>query len=638
MDILVGGRELIGSGLRCVLLGLLVTFFSGHVLAQAVPDAGKPRDIEGSFSTRDISLPAEDVGDGSFGFVVPPKRERLPDDKTVRISHVVVQRLTPRDKLSEKCKIVESVEVCPVCVDVESEGFCAIRVVDPELDQILSEILKSYDNQLTLFDLEDVAGGITKFYRERELILDAAFLPPQTIKNETLVIHILQGRLGQLTVKGNKRYQPDVLLAPFTELAGKPVSRAAITNALLNVWEYPGFAMAERKSRLTFLPGQTTGLTDLDLEVYEEESAYNLSFSLDNSGSEYTGVYRARVDVDFNNLTGNADRLSGSLLRNFNPGNGNFFSLSYDRPVISSDYRMTVGGARNAFDLGQELASLNIEGTAEQAYISLERSFQRSFRERRTGYARLTVKKAETLSDNIQTAEDRLTVLDLGTDYLFADEWKSPSGKANQTLVSAAFSHGFGGLFGSMDAKDDSNASRTGSSGKKAGGQFNKVVAEMTRKQQLSDDSWLWLRLNAQYSPNLLVSLEQMSLGGPNSVRAYPSAEYLRDSGYFASVEWSKNLSFLDEHPVPEWLSGGRQLNWGRALAFTMFVDYAAGWRNEPLANEKRYAQLSGYGIGLNLHTSKAFINATLASPVNSESPSNGDNPQFFISAKFQMF
>ncbi len=115
-------------------------------------------------------------------------------------------------------------------------------MVDQELDQILSEILESYGNQLTLFDLEDVAGSITKFYRERELILDAAFLPPQTITDETLVIHILQGRLGQLTVKGNKRYQTDVLLAPFTELAGKPVSRAAITNALLNVWEYPGFA------------------------------------------------------------------------------------------------------------------------------------------------------------------------------------------------------------------------------------------------------------------------------------------------------------------------------------------------------------------------------------------------------------
>ncbi len=40
---------------------------------------------------------------------------------------------------------------------------------------------------------------------------------------------------------------------------------------------------AERKSRLTFLPGKTTGLTDLDLEVYEEKSAYNLSFTLDNT-------------------------------------------------------------------------------------------------------------------------------------------------------------------------------------------------------------------------------------------------------------------------------------------------------------------------------------------------------------------
>ncbi len=189
-----------------------------------------------------------------------------------------------------------------------------------------------------------------------------------------------------------------------------------------------------------------------------------------------------------------------------------------------------------------------------------------------------------------------------------------------------------------MDAKNDPDSSRTGSSGDKAGGQFNKVVADITRKQQLSADSWLWLRLNAQYSQSLLVSLEQMSLGGPNSVRAYPSAEYLRDSGYFASVEWATNLPFLDKHPLPEWLAGGRKLSWGRALALSLFADHGAGWRNEHLGNEQHHVQLTGYGVGLSLQTPKVYINASLASPLNSEAPSNGHNPQFFISAEFQLF
>ena len=504
----VRGEGSIELRLCCRLLGLVIAFSSGCVLAQAIPDAGKPRDIREGFPTSDISLPEENREDGSFDFVVPPKRERLPDEKTVRISRIIVQRLTPKDRFAEGCKAEEPGEFCPLCEAVESGEFCAVEVADQKLDQLLSQVLESYDNQFTIFDLEDVANRVTRFYREREFILDAAFLPPQTITNETLVIHVLQGRLGQLSVKGNKRYQSDILLAPFKELIGEPVSRDTITNALLNVWEYPGFAQAERKSRLTFLPGESTGLTDLELEVFEEKHPFNIRFSMDNTGSEYTGVYRASVDVNINNPTGSADRLSGSFLRNFDPDEGDYYSLRYERPVYTSDYRLVLGGARNAFGLGKELADFNIEGIAEQAYVSLERTFVRSFRKRHSAFARLSIKKAETLRDNVETAVDRLTVLEFGTDYLFTDEWKAPGSRANQTLVSAVFSHGFGDWLGAMDEENDPDASRTSSSGTKAGGEFNKFVIGLTRKQQFISDTWIWLRLNAQYSPDLLVSLE----------------------------------------------------------------------------------------------------------------------------------
>lgn len=628
----VSAGEQAGLKLCCGLLGLVMVFAGGNALAQSVPDTGKPRGIEEDSRLHEMTLPE---GNGSMGFVVPPKRERLPDEKTVRISKIVVQKLIPKDAFTGECQAApESDELCPVCEAVESGGFCAVKVSDQQLEQSLAETLAGYDNQLTIFDLEDVANSVTSYYRGREFILDTAFVPPQTIANETLVIHILQGRLGELAVKGNEWYQSDVLLAPFSELAGEPLSRTSITNALLNVWDYPGLSRAERKSRITFLPGKATGLTDLELEVFEEEKPYNVTLKLDNTGSEYTGVYRASVDVDFNNLTGAADRLSGSLMYNMDPDKGHFYSLRYQRPVISSDYRMAVGAARNNFELGKELADLDIEGISEQAYFSLERTFKRSFRERLSAFGRLAVKKAETISAS--PAVDRLTVLSLGTDYLFADNWKAPV-KANQTLVSASFSHGFGDLLGAMDSKNDPGSSRIGSSGEKAGGQFNKLTLNLTRKQQLPGGSWLWLRFDAQYSPDLLVSLEQMALGGPNSVRAYPTAEYLRDSGYFVSAEWANYLSFLDDYKVPEWLTGGRDMSWGNALAFSVFLDHAGGWRNENLANEFRHVTLTGAGVGLRLQTPKATVNATLATPIDSEDPSNGNDPQLFISLEYNL-
>ena len=44
-------------------------------------------------------------------------------------------------------------------------------------------------------------------------------------------------------------------------------------------------------------------------------------------------------------------------------------------------------------------------------------------------------------------------------------------------------------------------------------------------------------RLNGQYSPDALVSGEQLGLGGANSVRGYEEREIVGDSGFFAALE-----------------------------------------------------------------------------------------------------
>jgi|GEM_PF-829203 hemolysin activation/secretion protein len=675
----VGGKQRGRALVRALAFTLTLSGIGPALGADPLlPAPAMPRDMDMPGPVLDIPLPEAGAEEEVFkGFRVPPKRERVPDDSRVEVKQLRVKRLIPIQQFEGKCAKTERGFSCDInlkdaalqqvldkvleayrkqfamfdqaginvrlsfdvdCTHTEYGEFCAVPVRDEALDQLLKSVLHEYGNQFSIFDLEDVSVRVTNFFRERDRILDTAFLPPQEVEDASVEIHLLEGRIGKVEVKGNHRYEPEVLLKPFDKLAGEPVTRNEITQSLLNVWDYPGLRLAERRAQLTFFPDEQVGKTALELEVFEEKYPFNLSLSLDNSGSEYSGIYRGRLTLDWNNPTGIADRLSASLLNNANPSNGRFYSLDYMRPVFTPDYHFGVGASRNQFELGKDLESFEIDGVTEQVYLSLDRVFWQTFRERFAASVGFARKDAETRQGGTVTALDKLAVLNFGVDYLSSDEWLSPSGRSNQLRLTAGYSRGIGGLFGAMKGENAPDSSRTGGSRANAGGNFDKLVFGAVRKQQFFADTTLWLRMNGQYSPDLLVSLEQMTLGGPNSVRAYPTAEFLRDSGYFLSLEWESSLPFFEETAVPSWIAGPATTTWGRAITLSVFVDHAGGWLNDPLANEEETVTFSGAGFGLGFNTSRFSMNMSLAKPIGHREPSNEKDPQFYVNMLFQLF
>src|SRR5262249_55504732 len=105
--------------------------------------------------------------------------------------------------------------------------------------------------------------------------------------------------------------------------------------------------------------------------------------------------------------------------------------------------------------------------------------------------------------------------------------------------VAFSYTHGFNDLFGSLAAYDPATVAAGGSTPNRLGASraFDKVAIQVQRLQRLSQYSSLMLRLDGQYTSDPLVSLEQFSMGGPDSVRAYPVAEVLAEKGGVASLE-----------------------------------------------------------------------------------------------------
>jgi hemolysin activation/secretion protein len=151
-----------------------------------------------------------------------------------------------------------------------------------------------------------------------------------------------------------------------------------------------------------------------------------------------------------------------------------------------------------------------------------------------------------------------------------------------------------------------------------ASGQFTKVDYGLSFLQRIFRNNSILLRVNGQYSNDLLTSLEQFSLGGPESVRAYSSSEYLGDSGLLTSLEYTvaaPGFSNLDAF----W--GYR---WGRILHFSAFTDMGWNWINKPSLSEQHLTKIAGYGLGVELNVpQKLMVKFQVARPFSAGNASS---------------
>lgn len=474
------------------------------------------------------------------------------------------------------------------------------------------------DAHLTLGQLQAIAGDITNYYREHGFILAQAYVPEQKVINGEVVIKVLEGKLGHVVVEDNELYGRRVLLKPFSGEIGQPVYKPSVESALLRLTDYPGLSVFG-----VFRPGAEIGTTDLVLKV-KDESRLDFNFQMDNYGSKFTGNYRVRGDFSVNNLTGSADTVNGSVLQTFDPNNGIYGALSYERPLSDIRDSVGLGYSKNTYDIGGELAASGISGTSEITNLFWRRSFQRGIN--RNSYGLLAfARKDATLSAPIGTT-DKLSVF--SAEYGF-NSLSTDFSKVNVGLI--RLSQGLGGFLGSMPASNALSASRQGGSGKHAGGTFSKLEFRYDHVRRLSANQTLLTTLSGQYSNDLLTSVEQMALGGPTSVRAYPMSEYLVDSGYFASLEWAVRAPGFADKPAYG------HYTWGQLFQVAVFADIAGGTINDPLPTDRPSVSISGMGAGLRFNSASFSAHLDVAKPVTGVSGQNVKDIQAYINIIYKI-
>lgn len=490
---------------------------------------------------------------------------------------------------------------------------------------------------LTIGQIQEIAAEVTNLYRKAGMIVAQAYVPAQEVADGVVKITVAEGTFGRIVVEDNEFYSLETLQKPFAKLEKNAVDKAELESALFRLTDYPGLsAFGIMQS------GENVGETDLLIKV-QQERRRQYSVRADNHGAESTGEYRLKFNYDRYNPAGNADIFNFNLLASFDPMNTLYGGFSYKSQVFSSSFFLGAGYSLNQFEVGGELKKFQISGTAENTNVFMEHKYQRGRASNQYWKLELAKKVSETKLRDVPLNKDVLAVaaLEWGFDIL-----DSEYAGINQGTIK--YSHGFPDTLGSL-GDDDPNSSRTDArvtgvnSGEQeyAGGEFDKLTLGVSRFQSISSRQNMLFRLNAQYTYDLLVALEQSSLGGPNSVRAYPPSEHLRDNSVFASIDWNFSAPGFADLPA------FNNRVWGEILQVSLFYDYAMGTLvdetdtlgslsggEESGFHERNTLHGGGVGVQLNM-PGEIFAKLQIATPGGAAIPSNDRDPQYYFQLEY---
>jgi hemolysin activation/secretion protein len=554
------------------------------------------------------------------GGVLPPAPQSTQPSIPSPASPLVIPGVNERPLgLEEGPRIVVKAFRLKRAVDLPASG---IRV--KEAQKILDDAIRAQPkNGYTINQLQAIAGRVADYNHRKGLVLAQAFVPAQKVVDGAVSVEVLVGELHAVKVQGNEHYSTRVLLRPFRHLIGEPVDKDAVESALLTVNQYPGVSAFG-----VLGAGRELGATDLTLRV-QKEKRLGLGKSVDNEGVAESGPYRAPLGLTVNDPLGLADQLQLTGLYEFDPSDGSehgtYGGVAYSVPVFTPRDFLELSYFTNAYVVGgleADLALANPKGRSSSGEVGYRHDFAPS----RLGSASIgvafDVKRATFSANGSELFRDKLTTAHVDFHWNRID---TRFDGVNQLLIS--YEHGFKNLLGSLGDYDV--ATRPQASREGATGEFDKGLISLQRLQRITSSVSLLLRAQGQETSDPLVSLEQLSLAGPDAVRAYSVADVLMDKGAIGTAELIVGAPGFANRPA----FAGR--TWGQELQFSLFVDYAAGWLNDytPLtAATSRYVNLGGWGGAVQFNVpGHIFVRIDVATPITARVPGNGRDPQYFF-------
>jgi hemolysin activation/secretion protein len=189
--------------------------------------------------------------------------------------------------------------------------------------------------------IETVVTELGKAYHERGYVTVAVNVPQQKLTNATVKLQVLEGRLADIKVAGNRYFSSNNVMRALPSLHTNIVLNGPIFNAELN----RANANQDRQIYPVISPGPEPGTSELTLNV-KDRLPFHAKLEFNNQNSPGTPDLRVNTSAVYDNLWQHEHSLG--VQYGFSPEiykGGNQWNL-YDQPIVayySAFYRLPLG-------------------------------------------------------------------------------------------------------------------------------------------------------------------------------------------------------------------------------------------------------------------------------------------------------
>ena len=402
-------------------------------------------------------------------------------------------------------------------------------------EQELQSVVAKWKNRtLTFDDLQNVIADIQEYYSSKNRI-GKALLPEQEIKDGIVSIKIVEGVLGDVVVeqKSQKpRMAAETVKKYFKgEKDSVYIDTKDLQRKIFILNDLPGV-----NATGTYEQGKKEGESNFKVTV-EDTPFFKGELAAANFGSKSTGSNQAIANVSFNNISGIGDLFSVNGIKS---SGSDYVQGSYAVPILYDGLKLALNASKLDYQTLSSFSSTNqSKGDAKTYAANFTYPVYRT--DRVSVNAKVGYETKDYLNTNVLTAA---TISDYKIDnmiaglngFLYNNDQSSISYNANVT-------------FGRLKINDAAQETSDNTSAKTKGS-FEKLAFNISRNQTLPDlknTNWL-ISVDGQTANKNLNSSEQMSLGGPYAVRAYPTGQGSGSQGVILKTElqypYDKNLTF----------------------------------------------------------------------------------------------
>ena len=449
---------------------------------------------------------------------------------------------------------------------INFEGNTAIS--EEELNKLALEVL---GEDIFFDELLEVCSKVTNLYHERGYLTSYATIPPQRIVDGVATIKIIESKVGELNIEGEKWtrewYLRNIIMGKAGLREGDVFNAKNLQRAMKEI-NKEDYVKVQTEVEREAIGEENTTIT---LNV-RDRFPVNAGIMYDDYGRSYTGAQRVSFLLGMDNLTGLGDKIyGGTILSSGATG----WMAGYSLPVSSYGTRFSFDFSDSHVKLGGPYKSANIKGNAQSYFFKLTHPLVQTAKSDLYLYSGYDLVNANTswLNGTVRQnlSDYTLHVWRTGLYGMTDDDY-------GRWIGNMAVDFGMGG----NDKTYRSNADTT----------FFKIAASATRVQRLFSRSLGIVRVGGQYSPNELFAAEQMQLGGPYTLRGYQPAELLGDYGVSGTIEYRTPIPFLDK--VCPWLDD--------RLRFALFYDWGFIGENGNAYNyPQRFLHSVGFGSYFNI-------------------------------------